>query len=73
MSVFIKIRLLTILLSIPIFCFTQKDSLSVNNIAIIELTNGKEIRGLITHEDDLKIVLETGKNKITEIDRIKIN
>ena len=73
MSIFIKIRLLTTLLFIPIFCFTQKDSSSVNNIAIIELTNGKEIRGVIIHEDDLKIALETGKNKITEINRIKIS
>ncbi|MBG16654.1 MAG: hypothetical protein CL853_09920, partial [Crocinitomicaceae bacterium] len=72
MKVIVKIALISILFLVPFIFFCQQDSLSSNNIAVVQLTTGKEIRGIVIYEDDLKIVLETGKNKSIEIYRTKI-
>ena len=72
MNVIVKIVLVSMAILNFYFSFSQQENTSTNNIAVIQLQNNKEIRGTLIYEDDDKIIVETGKNKIFEIKRINI-
>ena len=72
MNVIVKIALVSVAILNFYFSFSQQENTSTNNIAVIQLQNNKEIRGTLIYEDDDKIIVETGKNKIFEIKRINI-
>ena len=72
MNVIVKIALVSVAILNFYFSFSQQENTSTNNIAVIQLQNDKEIRGTLIYEDDDKIIVENGKNKIFEIKRINI-
>ena len=64
MNVIVKIALVSVAILNSYFLFSQQENTSTNNIAVIQLQNDKEVRGTLIYEDDDKIIVETGKNKI---------
>ena len=68
------------IITILLFCFikptnglSQADSTnSENNIIVITLNNGNELRGILIDLNDENISVERGKNSITTINRDSI-
>jgi small nuclear ribonucleoprotein (snRNP)-like protein len=63
----------TLILS-PIWVLSQSDSLLIqNDIIIIQLKNGDEIRGVLISEDEVNFTIISGKNNTTIIAKSKID
>ena len=57
----------------PISIQSQNDSTNIkNDIIIIKLKNGEEVRGILINEDDFNFTILSGKNNTVVIEKIRI-
>ena len=57
----------------PISIQSQNDSTKIkNDIIIIRLKNGEELRGILINEDDYNLTILSGKNNTVVIEKIRI-
>ena len=57
----------------PIWIFSQNDTIALeNDIIIIQLKNGDEVRGILISENESSFTIISGKNKAVTIDKLSI-